>query len=289
MEDPTFDATVMAVNPRARARAEHRPPLRIGHVGPVCRWRVFLGDEAGRVEELPITRQVAASRAARFRFAMPEADPGEGMRDYRGPLRPDFALEDFAQPVLARQCKEFALDVHLLMRGAYASLRARHGAEVARGLAREHWEAVAPVYVPRVREALGIGGDDVASILKTLQVDPGLPFDYVARGCALLPDGRGQFWLEDCEALAEGEPDAWTDLLADAERPGFEAVVAAVNPRALCRRIPSGAPSGARGAVRHAFEIGIDASARPRPESPLAGAVRFSTASSFSFRSGRAR
>jgi hypothetical protein len=285
MEDPTFDATVMAVNPRARARPEHRPPLRIGHTGPSCRWRVFLGDEPGRVDELPVTQQVAASRAGRFRFDAPESGAqDDGMADYAGSLKPDFALEDLAQPVLARQCKEFALDAHLLMRAAFATIRERWGAETALELAREQWAALAPVYVPRLREALGVTGSDMASILKTLQLDPAFPPGYVRHGCELVDTGRGRFWIEDCEALAEGEPEAWLALLADAESPGFDAAVAAVEPRARCERLEPEQIAAARGPVALAWEIRIDPGAPPRSESPLANAVRMSNAAGFRFR-----
>jgi len=280
MEDLTFDASVMAVNPRARCRPEHRPPLRIGHTGPVCRWRVFVGDEAGRVEEREITRRVRASRAARFRFPDPQGDPDGGMADYTGSFAPDFVLEDLAQPVLARQCREFTLDVHLLMRAAFLSIRERWGAQVATELAREHWAAVAPVYAPRVRAALGIEGDDMGSILKTLQVDPAFPRDYLRSGAELVDERRGRFWIDECEALAPGEPEAWLALLEDAERPGFDALVAALNPRARCR--PARGGPG-----RLAWEIEIDPAAEPRRESPMANAVRHSNAASFRFRTPR--
>ncbi len=285
MEDPTFDATVMAVNPRARVRPEHRPPLRIGHTGPHCRWRVFIGDEAGTVDELPVTERVAASRAGRFRFAAPQVARGdEGMADYGGAFAPDFALEDLAQPVLARQCREFALDAHLLMRAAFTTIRERWGAQAAGELAREQWVALAPVYVPRVREALGIDGRDVESILKTLQVDPAFPPEYVRTGAELVDAGVGRFWIEDCEALAEGEPEAWLALLADRERPGFDACVTAVEPRARCRPIAPTAVSGAAGDVALAWEIRVDPDVPPRSLPPLTGAIRMSNAAAFRFR-----
>ena len=284
MEDTTFDATVMAVNPRARCLPEHRPPLQIGHSGPTCRWRVFIGDEAGEVDELEITRRVRKSRAAGFEYAEPNGELDEGMRDYRGSLKTDFALEDLAQPVLARQCKEFALDVHLLMRAAFLSIRERWGADVAEELAHEHWAAVAPVHLPRVRAAVGIEGDDMASILKTLQVDPAFPQDYVRLGAELLDAQRGRFWIEECDALADGEPEAWLAQLRDEESPGLAATLAAVNPRARCRAIEPSAVAATDRQVKLAWEIKIDAAAEPRPESPMANAVRLSNASNFRFR-----
>jgi hypothetical protein len=282
MEDPTFDATAMAVNPRARVRPEHRPPLAPSHTGPTCRWRVFL-DPAATEELAPlaIRDEVASSRAAAFRFAPLPAEPGPGLRDYAGAFVPRFELEAFAHPVLARQCREFTLDVHLLMRSAFAAIRTRWGAVVARELAREQWAAVAPVYVKRLRAALGIAGDDMASILKTLQVDPAFPHEYVRTGVALESDTRGSFWIEECGALADGEPDAWLALLDDPERPGFDAVVAAVNPRARVVPIDTGSVHAPGRKLRLAWRIEIDPNAEPRKEAPMANAVRVSNVSGF--------
>ena len=284
MEDPTFPATVTAVNRRAHVSPEHRPPLAAEHTGPVCRWRIEIGEDEDRFREIPITDAVRATRAARFEYAPLEEGLGDGMADYAGPFRPDFALEDLAQPVLARQCKEIALDAHLLMRAAFLSVRERFGAEVAPELAREQWAGISPVSIPRVRERLRIEGSDMASILKTLQVDPALPHDYVRSRAQLLDERTGRFWIEDCEALAAGEPDAWTALLENAEQPGLERVVAAVNPRARMTPLDPGAVDA--GPARLAWQIAIDPAAEPLEESPVAGLVRFSNVSRFAYRRG---
>ena len=283
MEDTTFDATVTAVNPHARCLAEHRPPLQIGQTGPTCRWRVVIVPDAAAVEELEITRRIRRTRAANFEYAELEDGSGEGMLDYRGPLKPDFVLEDLAQPVLARQCKEFALDVHLLMRAAFMSIRERWGEKVAAEVAPEHWAALAPVYIPRVRAALGIEGDNMASILKTLQLDPAFPHGYVRLGSELVDGNHGRFWIEECEAFAAGEPDAWLALLEEPEGPGFDAVVAAVNPRARCRPVRPDEVQTAGRKIHLAWEIRIDEASEPRQESPLANIVRASNAHSFAF------
>ncbi|MEE8581893.1 MAG: hypothetical protein V3T33_09920, partial [Myxococcota bacterium] len=222
---------------------------------------------------------VGACRAARFRFPELRGVIGEGLVDYSGLFRPNFQLEDLARPVLARQCKEFALDAHLLMRAAFLSIGDRYGARVARELAREQWSALAPVYVQRVRAALDIDGDDMAAILKTLQVDPAFPPDYLRLRCELQDARRGRVWIDDCDAIAPGEPGAWLQLLDDPEQPGFDASVCAVNPRARCR--PATPPPGAK----LAWEIEIDPAAEPREESPMAAAVRHSNAASFVFTS----
>jgi hypothetical protein len=284
MEDPTFDATVMAVNPFARCRPVHRPPLQIGHTGPVCRWEVSIGDEHGTVEERQITRTVRRSKAASFEFRPLDGPSSEGMDDYAGAFKSDFALEDLSQPALARQCKEFALDLHLLVRASYTSIQERWGDEAMREIAREHWAGMASVYVGRIRRALGVEGNDMSAILKTLQLDPAFPGEYVAAGFELLDKRRGRFWLDDCEALRDEEPRALLTLLSDAEAPGFDAVVGMVNPRAGVRRIDPMRGAASAGAPRLAWEIEIDEGREPRPEAALAPLVRANGIESFAFR-----
>ena len=285
MEDPTFDATAMAVNPYARCRPIHRPPLQIGHTGPVCRWEVTITDEHGTLEEREITRTMRRTKAANFAF--PAAGPGGtgGLDDYAGPFRSAFVLEDFSQPALVSQCKEFALDVHLLVRASHLSIRARWGDQARAEIAREHWAGAAPIYVERIRRALAMKGDDVAACLKMLQLDPAFPHDYAATGCDLVDARIGRFWIEECDALADEEPRGWLAMLDDAEAPGFDAVIAAVNPRARARPIDPATLNPARGKPARAWEIVIDDEAEPRAESPWAEVARFSTVSAFELRS----
>src|SRR5262245_49043663 len=146
IEDPTFDATVMEVNPRARCRPIHRPPLAPGHTGPVCRWEVRITDDAGVVEEHPLTHAVRDTRAGRFEFTPTAPLGGGGIDDYSGPFLPDLQLEDLSHAALVTQCKEFALDVHLLVRAGHLAIRERWGTDPMAAVARDHWAGAAPVY-----------------------------------------------------------------------------------------------------------------------------------------------
>lgn len=285
MEDPTFPATVTSVNRRAAITPEHRPPLAAGHSGPVCRWKVAIGDADSQFEELALTDAVRASRAARFEFAPLIGELGDGMADYSGAFKPDFILDDLAQPVLARQCKEIALDAHLLMRASFLSVRARYGGELVEEFARDQWAGIAAVALPRLRAALGVVGDDMGAILKTLQIDPALPPEYVRTGAQLIDERTGRFWIEECDAIADGEPEAWTTLISHPAQPGIDAVVAVVNPRARVERIDPAAIDTAP--CVHAWDIRIDADAAPRSESPVADIVRFSNVSRMVFRDRR--
>jgi hypothetical protein len=297
MEDPTFDATVMAVNPHARCRPIHRPPLAGNHTGPVCRWEVSISGEAGIVEDREITKIMRRTRAATFEFDMAglDAREGGGMDDYAGPFRPDFVLEDLSHRALVRQCKEFAIDLHLLVRASHLSVLERWGSRVLDEVARDHWAAAAPVYVERIRSALGMRGDDIGEILKMLQVDPAFPHDYVDFGCRQLDDRRGQFWISSCEALRDGSTRGWLSVLDSAGAPGFDAAVAAVNPQALVRRIDPSAVveeghldrEAGNPAPELAWEVVVDESAPVREESNWARATRVSSVAGFRLRSGR--
>lgn len=280
MEDQTFDATVMAVNPRARCRPVHRPPLAEGHRGPTCKWEVRIAYDAGFVAEREITRQVRRSLAAGFDFGpVPEDD--DGMTHYRGDFRSDLRLEHLSHAALVRQCKEFALDLNLLIRAAYLSLQESYGAATWRELAVAHRAAAAPVYLERIRRALAIEADDVPSILKTLQVDPAFPRDYARFGCAAAGPTRGWFWLEPCAALDDEAPAGWLALVDDDEASCVMAAAQAVNRRARCRRVdPREVPAPE---ARLAWEITVDPDAEPLPPHRMEAAVRLSSVASFRF------
>lgn len=262
-----------------------RPPLAPDHTGPVCRWEVTITSDAGVVEEHPLTHAVRDTRAGRFTFrpVSGDADPG-GMKDYSGDFRPDFQLEDLSHAALVAQCKEFALDVHLLVRSGHLAVESRWGAEARVAVARDHWAGSAPVYGRRVRDALGIRGDDMTAILKTLQVDPAFPHEYVRVGCSLVDDRRGAFWIEECDGLRDVGPRGWLELLEDEDAPGLDAVVAAVNPRARCHRIEpvTVATGGAKPAL--AWSIVIDDAHAPYTESVWARAPRACSIAEFPFR-----
>ncbi len=289
IEDPTFNATVMEVNPRARCRAIHRPPLADGHSGPVCRWEVSITEEAGEVEEHPLTRAVRDTRAGRFELSPPEPSHGGGIDDYSGPFLPDLQLEDLSRAALISQCKEFALDLHLLVRAGHLAVRERWGAAAMAAIARDHWAGAAPVYGERIRKALQITGNDMEAILKTLQVDPAFPHEYVRCGCDLVDLRHAYFWIEECAALTDEPPRGWLEVLDDPAAAGLDAVVAAVNPKARCHPIE---PSevAARGArPLRAWRIEIDDANEALPESPWSRAPRSCSIAGFVFHAKEGR
>jgi hypothetical protein len=269
MEDPTFDATVMAVNPRMRCRPVFRPPHGEVPAGGPCRWRVAITRDIGLVEDNPFLEIVRNSRAATFQFA-PITPDADGLVDYSGPFKRDFVLEDLAHNVLARQCKEFALDVALLNRACYTSVASRWGEEAMLAMAREQWHAMAPLVVHRLRKTFGIAGDDMGAMLKVLQLNPFLPPEYLRLGLKQVDDSLARVWLEDCEALREEDARGIVSLLTHyPATPGFDAMAQAVNPLARVREVAASSIPGAR----IAWELFIDPQATPGEPSPYQGLV----------------
>ena len=262
MEDPTFDATVMTVNQRARCRPEFRPPHgEVPAEGP-CRWRVFLADDLMLPERDPLTDVINTTRAAQFEFkTTPTSD--EGLMDYRGPFLRDFRLEMLNHGVLARQCREFALNVHLLQKACFSSISRDYGEDAATDFAVRQWQAIAPVYVQRLRQFANIEGDDIEAVLKLLQLDPYLPDQFVKAGFAKLDDKTGYVWLEDCALLHDTEHKGLLQLLRDGEVRGLQAPVQAANPRAMVEAIEASACSPAQGRAKMAWKITCDALDQP--------------------------
>ena len=248
IEDPTFDATAYATNPRARVRPVHRPPRLPADRSPHCRWQIAIDPENVPVPEPPITRTVGACDLVDFALDVPtfkpELEDEDGWPDYAGAFDPELRLEKFSRRALVLACKEFMLQSQLLARSSMLAIAECYDAKAARELLSTQWLAIAPLSTQRVCRVLAIGGVDVAGILKMLQVHPLLPHDYLRLRFELRDSQSGRFWVEDCAALDDAEPRGFLSLLDDPECPGLGAMVQAMNPRARCRRLDSGARLG---------------------------------------------
>src|SRR6185436_15680339 len=144
-------ATLRATNPRAQCVPLHRPPKPDAMAGEHCRWEVTISPDDRTIRpDNPNLAVIRASRAATFPFVLGESAETGGMADYAGPYASGVRLESFSHAVLVRQAKEFALDVHLLMRAAYLSVLERHGPEVLRDASAQHIAAIAPPLVRRL-------------------------------------------------------------------------------------------------------------------------------------------
>ena len=88
IEDPTFDATATATNPRAQVRPIHRPPRVPADRVPHCHWTVTIADTHPVLPVPAEAEAMAATRAAGLELA--PIDPDDpGRHHYRGPLLAD--------------------------------------------------------------------------------------------------------------------------------------------------------------------------------------------------------
>lgn len=276
IEDPTFDATAVATNPRAQVRPIHRPPRVPADRMPHCHWRVRIEPEAEPVVEIPLTAKVRQSRLARLELSPTESSEAGGLDDYSGAFDPEFQLEDLAHPALVRVNQEFCVQGHLLVRSFMAAITERWGDRVAREIASQQWIGIAGLAAERVAAALGIDGDDADALAKLLQLHPAFhPRAYVDLHVERVADGV-HCWIGDCAALAEGDSLSWFALLGATPHRALDAMVRAVNPRARCR------PLDVAGA-RVAWSIAIDAEAEPAPEPPEVALAKLSNGARFRF------
>ena len=279
IEDPTFDATAVATNPRAQVRPIHRPPRVPADRVPHCHWRVRIEPGAEPVVETALTAKVRQSRLARLEIAAPapseHSEPG-GLVDYSGPFDPEFQLEDLAHPALVAVSQEFCVQGHLLVRSFMTALAERWGDDVARVIASQQWVGIAGLAAERVATAMGIEGDDANAIAKLLQLHPAFhPRAYVDFHVARAGDAV-HCWIGECAALSEGDAYSWFALLGPEPHRALDAIVRTVNPRARCH------PLQVAGA-RVAWSIAIDPAAEPAPEPPEVALVKISKGANFRF------
>ncbi len=183
IEDPTFDATAVASNPKARVRPIHRPPRsaedRAADRHPHCAWTVTIDESYPEVAPIPALAVVAASRAAAV-----ELDPidgtEEGRADYAGPLVSDLDFSEFSRSALARIADEVCVQMQLLNLGFLIAVRSRaESPEQATDIATRQLVGIAGVAAERIHRALG------TDAVGTLALHPMLnPAAYIAASFA---------------------------------------------------------------------------------------------------------
>lgn len=270
IEDPTFDATAWATNPRMRMRPVHRPPRTPADRHPHCAWTVTIDDSHEPTPEPGPLARIAATRAAQLPLTQVEAASAEpdGMLDYAGPLDPDLQARDFATPVLRAMDEEICLQGHLLSISFMAAVEDRLGTEAAVDAGARQFTGVAGVAAHRLVRAFGLGSsvDDVATVFR---LHPAFrPASYV--DWRVESDGDAvRLALGDCAALEEQGLETWMRLLADSHDRGLAAIAHEVDP---------GWRVGADGERRWIVERG-----EPGEELAEVTLTKFSTGTAFGF------
>ncbi|MBU3750853.1 MAG: hypothetical protein FGM52_10445 [Mycobacterium sp.] len=192
IEDPTFDATAVATNPRAQVRPIHRPPRHPADRRPHCAWTVIIDPSYPPAQPIPALATIARTRAAAWPLA-PIDPAGQGAADYSGPLLADVDFGVFSHSALVRIADEVCLQMHLLNLSFVLAVTRRTGddAELANSICTKQLVGIAGLAAERLRRALGLGSD-AASLAAVLRVHPLInPAGYV-----------------DAEAEADADADA---------------------------------------------------------------------------------
>jgi hypothetical protein len=236
IEDPTFDATAIATNPKAQVRPIHRPPRVPADRSPHCRWTVTIAEDHPVLPTPAEAEAMATTRAAVIELA--PIDPDDpGRHDYSGPLLSDLQFSEWSASALRRIIDEVCLQGHLLALSFLAATTTRAGgADAAIELTRRQFTGVAGVTSERLGQVLGLP-PTLAGAAKMLALHPGLlPYDYVR--CDVTLDDRLTLRLDrDSAATADG---AWPAMLDGDHLAPLDAMVRAIDPQLRCEAIADG-------------------------------------------------
>ncbi|MEZ0580791.1 hypothetical protein [Nocardioides sp. MH1] len=261
IEDPTFDATAIASNPKAQVRPIHRPPRVPADRSPHCAWTVVIDESHPDAEGIPALAVNQASHAATLELAPIDATD-DGASDYSGPLVSDLDFASFSRSALVRIADEVCLQMHLLDRAFTIALEKRCPDEQVLRLRRQQLVGIAGVGAMRIARALGISHDEDGA-RRLLALHPLLnPAAYVDTGLAH-DDGA---WVSLCGP-------AWTDALA--------AIAQALDPH-----LDVVVETAAEGSLR-LDDVAVVRRPEPAPERKEVAVVRFSTGTDFAFEERR--
>jgi hypothetical protein len=279
IEDPTFDATAVATNPRARMRPIHRPPRIPSDRQPHCEWRVFIDESAQPLAEPEITKIIATTRLAQLDLddyaaaGRPESGAG-GAANYSGTLQQQLSFEMFSQDALLRIADELAIQYHLLINSLHWVMTERFGAEAALAVSEFQMTGGAWVVSERLRALLppDIKGIDI--VHEILKIHPALnPKAYFDVRLTRVDDSCLRFELGDAVAEQEEMPLGWYQLLLRGITAGLESLVRGADGRARVHAIPGS---------ERAWHIVLEEGAEEDEEEPFAvlvakGAVLYQT------------
>ncbi|KQR96137.1 hypothetical protein ASG12_18145 [Williamsia sp. Leaf354] len=273
IEDPTFDATAIATNRRARIRPVHRPPRRPENRTPHCEWLVTIEPDREELDLPDYTHAMFATRAADLELSAIDHSE-KGWNDYSGDLLDDLQFRDWAHSTLVRTAEEVAVQHQLLIMGFIGAVSRRTSAEHARELVVKAVTGIAGLTAERIRSALGIDSG-AAGLARVLSLHPALgPEQYVGLGVIAEGDGAEAIVSvripQGSAAVADG---SWLVHLDPDNLLPLQAIATAVDPHWVVQ--------GAR--VDDGFltvDIGWGAEQRERKEVAV---VRFSGGASFRF------
>ncbi|KBZ68209.1 hypothetical protein [Mycobacterium colombiense] len=223
IEDPTFDATAIATNPRAQVRPIHRPPRTPADRHPHCAWTVIIDESYPEAQSIPALDIVGRTRAATWE--LDPIDPSdEGQADYSGPLLSDFDFAAFSHSALVRMADEVCLQMHLLYLSFVIAVRARAANDdEAVSVCTKGLTGIAGVAAERIHRALKLPGG-AEGVLRVLELHPLLnPAGYV-----VAETESNRLHVHPSSAH---DDESWISLCSPGSVQPLQAIATAVEPR----------------------------------------------------------
>lgn len=265
IEDPTFDATAVATNPRAQMRPVHRPPRMPSDRAPHCEWTVTIDDAFPAAEPVPALAVVERTKAATIELsAIDASEPGRA--DYSGSLVSDIDFPSFSHSALVRIADEVCVQMHLLVLSFQLAVRARAVTiEQADEIVTKQLTGIAGIMSERLSRALDLGDDEQAAV-RVLSLHPLLnPAAYVHASF-----GNGTVTVSPSPAH---EDQAWIARCGPHSLRPLQAIVQAVNPY-LDVEVQG---------TRTAWAVQVTRSTEAAKELDEVAVTRFSKGASFAF------
>ena len=278
IEDPTFDATAIATNPRARVRPVHRPPRVPSDRAPHCHWTVTIDEDRAPLPTPPESIELAACTAARLPLATPDISlpTDDGWNEYSGEFDPDLATEDLSSAALSALLDEVSLQGHLLTRAYLLQVADRTTPEEAQAIGVKQATGVAGVAAKRLAAALG-APPNLEGVARVLAVHPLLlPRAFVGVDFSATED-QIIVTLPPSPGRAEVDGLTWPSLLADGGDAILEAIATCVSPQAAIERLADAGDDCVR------WSITFDPAAEPATQASEVTLTEFSTGATFAF------
>ncbi len=222
IEDPTFDATAAAVNPRAQMRPIHRPPRTPSDRHPHCAWTVIIDESYPEAVNIPAVEVLRETNAATWELA-PIDRSDAGQADYSGPLVSDLDFGAYSHSALVRMADEVCLQMHLLNLSFALAVRARAAdARLAVAINTQQLTGLAGLGAERIHRALGLPGG-IEGALRVFELHPLLnPAGYV-----LAETESDRLVVHRSPAHDDG---AWISLCSPESAQPLQAIATAIDP-----------------------------------------------------------
>jgi len=228
IEDPTFDATGWATNPKLRMRPVHRPPRHPADRTPHCAWTVTIDPEESDTATPERSLEIGRTNAAALPLTAIVGHSNDGYADYTRPLDPDLRVAEFSTPVLRALIDEVTLQGHLLVLSFAAAVAERCDDPTTHQIVAKQFTGIAGVAADRLARAFHLG-DSAADVATVFELHPAFhPRAYVDWNVELDGDVV-HLSLGDGPARTE-RFESWIRVLAAGQDRALRAIAMGVDP-----------------------------------------------------------